>query len=346
MSTSILTEVRGRVGIIALNRPDALNTLTHDMCQAMFAQLTAWEQDDTITVVILRGHGDKSFCAGGDVVSIYHAGKAGSAAWENFFSDEYKLDYKIATYSKPIVSLCHGFTMGGGVGIGLHIKRRVAADNFVFAMPESGIGLIPDVGGTYLLSRLAGALGTYLGLTGERVKAGDALAIGLVDYHVPYTEFDNLIAEIIRAPENVDNSLKHFHQPVESGIITQHLKDIDTYFSTGGLQDILANLSMGNEWAISVRDKLMRLSPTSMKLTLEAVRRAKILTLKQCLAQEYRLVCNIKQGHDFYEGIRALLIDKDKRPIWKPAAFGDVSAEIVESYFAVPATGDWVPSNS
>jgi enoyl-CoA hydratase len=346
MSVAILSEVRGRVGILTLNRPEALNALTHEMCLTMLAHLKAWEQDDTIAVVILRGQGDKAFCAGGDVVSIYHAGKAGSAAWENFFSDEYKLDYKIATYSKPIVSLCHGFTMGGGVGIGLHLKRRVAADTFVFAMPETGIGLIPDVGGTYLLSRLSGALGVYLGLTGERVKAGDALAIGLVDYHVPYAQFESLITEIVSAPEGLDNTLAHFHQPVEGGALMQNLKDIDTYFSAGGLQDILGNLSMGNEWAISVRDKLMRLSPTSMKLTLEAISRAKSLNLAQCLAQEYRLVCTIKQGHDFYEGIRALLIDKDKKPIWKPATFGDVSAEMVESYFALPATGEWTPSNS
>ncbi len=331
--SDVLFDIRGQAGIITLNRPAALNALNRAMCNAMHAQLDAWASDAAVQLVILRGAGDKAFCAGGDVVGLYHAGKSGSADWEHFFHDEYHLDHKIATYAKPIVSLCHGVTMGGGVGIGLHVHRRVAAENFLFAMPETGIGLIPDVGGTYLLSRLPGALGTYLGLTGDRVKAADALAVGLVSHVVPYAQFEALIDQLAAAPADIDETLQAFHTPLPAGPLVAQLADIAHYFANGTLEVMLATLSMGSDWALGVRDRLMTLSPTSMKLTLAAVRAAAELDLAGALAQEYALVCNIKHGHDFYEGIRAQLIDKDKKPVWKPAAFGDVTPDTVASYF-------------
>jgi enoyl-CoA hydratase len=343
MSDDVLFEIRGGAGIITLNRPQALNALNRGMCNSMRAQLSAWEKDAQVKVVILRGAGERAFCAGGDVVGLYHAGKSGSADWENFFWDEYQLDYQIATYAKPIVSLCQGVTMGGGVGIGLHIARKVAAENFMFAMPETGIGLIPDVGGTHLLARLPGAIGIYLGLTGARVKAADALAIGLVSHIVPHDQFETFIEKIAANPAGLDSYLGEFSVSPGAATLTEQQEQIDQYFSSGSLQEILAALSMGDDWAIGVRDTLMKLSPTSMKLSLEGIRRAKTLDLAACLAQEYNIVCNIKSGTDFFEGIRALLIDKDKKPIWKPAAFGDVTPEMIAGYFEPPQDRIWSP---
>ncbi len=343
MSVDVLFEMRGGVGIITLNRPQALNALTHDMCNAMVRKLSAWENEPQVKAVILRGDGEKAFCAGGDVVGLYHAGKSGSDAWENFFWDEYQLDYIIATYAKPIVSLCQGVTMGGGVGIGLHIKRKVAAENFLFSMPETGIGLIPDVGGTHLLAQLSGAMGTYLGLTGARVKVADAFAIGLVSHVIPFEHFDVLTDKIAADPAGLDGYLSAFSVSPGAGALKDMQDKIDQYFTTGSLEEIMAKLSMGDEWAIGVRDTLIKLSPTSMKLTLEAIRRAKNLDLGKCLAQEYTVVCNIKYGHDFFEGIRALLIDKDKKPIWRPAAFGDVTLEVVAGYFESSIVRHWSP---
>lgn len=336
----VLFEIQGRAGIITLNRPKALNALTRAMCVAIHDQLKAWEADPAVKLVIIRGAGDRAFCAGGDVVSMHRAGRAGSDEYEGFFFDEYRADYLTSTFSKPYVALVDGIVMGGGVGLSVHGPYRVATEKTLFAMPETGIGLIPDVGGTYLLGHMPGQLGVYLGLLGERLKAADCLYAGIATHYVPSEQIEALTRALVEEDAAVEDVLARFHTDPGAAPLASVRAQIDRHFAGDTVEEIVESLGSGDDWAVGVKDRLLALSPTSLKLTLRAVRAGASLDLAGCLRQEYRIVCQIKQGHDFYEGVRAQLIDKDRNPKWNPATLAEVTPAMLDPHFEEPKGGD------
>jgi enoyl-CoA hydratase len=339
MIDEVLFEERGSLGLITLNRPQALNALNRPMCLAIHHQLEAWRGDAAVKVVAIRGAGDRSFCAGGDVVTVYHAGKSGSPDWEGFFHDEYRMNHAIATYPKPYVALIDGITMGGGVGLSIHAPYRVATERTLFAMPETGIGLIPDVGGTHALPQLPGELGAYLGLTGARLKAADCLYAGIATHHCRSDEIESLI-KALAGDGSVDTVLGDFDCDTDEPPLQTHRAAIDRHFVHDDVETIVASLTSGDDWDREQAATLGRMSPTSCKLTLRALREGAELDIAAALRNEYRIVCAIKSGHDFYEGIRAQLLDKDRNPKWQPATLADVDPAELDRYFMEPAGGD------
>ena len=337
MTDEILFAKQGRIGLVTLNRPQALNALTRTMCIALHRQLMDWAMDDDVQAVVVEGAGGKAFCAGGDVVAMHRDGKAGSPDFEGFFHDEYRMNQAIAHYPKPYVALVDGISMGGGVGISVHAPYRVATEKTLFAMPETGIGLIPDVGGTHALPRFPGEFGTWAGLTGARVKGGDCVAIGYCTHFVPSAEIPALKERLANSHESVAEVLATFDS--DPGPLTlPALRDgIDYLFSQNQVEDILSLLDDGDDWAQEQAATIRRMSPTSLKLTLHALRAGEGASIEQCLKLEYRMVSAIKQGHDFYEGVRAQLIDKDRAPKWSPARLEDVD---IAPYLVEPEWGD------
>lgn len=333
-------DIRGRAGIVTLNRPKALNSLTADMCVAFYDQVKAWDADPAIERIIIRGAGDRAFCAGGDVVSLYHRGKAGQDGFTDFFRKEYRADYLTSVLSKPYVALVDGIVMGGGVGLSVHGPYRVATEKTLFAMPETGIGLIPDVGGSHMLSRMRGQLGVFLGLLGERLKAADCLYAGIATHYAPSSKIEELTQALADEAGPVDDILARFTTDAGEAPLAARQADIDRYFAGETVEEIVAALGEGDAWAAEMRERLLGLSPTSLKLTLRAVRAGASLDLADCLRQEFRLVSHIGRGHDFYEGVRAQLVDKDRSPKWNPASLEDVGEEVIEAHFAAPEGGE------
>ncbi|TPE61843.1 enoyl-CoA hydratase/isomerase family protein [Sandaracinobacter neustonicus] len=337
MTDDILFAKQGRIGLITLNRPQALNALTRAMCVALHRQLMDWAIDDDVQAVVIEGAGGKAFCAGGDVVAMHRDGQAGSPDFEGFFHDEYRMNQAIAHYPKPYIALIDGISMGGGVGISVHAPYRVATEKTLFAMPETGIGLIPDVGGTHALPRFPGEFGTWAGLTGARVKGGDCVAIGYCTHYTPSAEISVLKERLAISHEPFADVLGTFH--TDPGHLTlPALRDgIDYLFSQNQVEDILSLLDEGDDWAMEQAAIIRRMSPTSLKLTLYGLRAGEGASIEQALKLEYRMVNAIKQGYDFYEGVRAQLIDKDRSPKWSPARLEDVD---IAPYLVEPAGGD------
>ena len=337
MTEDILFAKQGRIGLVTLNRPQALNALTRDMCVALHRQLMDWAIDDDVQAVVVEGAGGKAFCAGGDVVAMHRDGQAGSPDFEGFFHDEYRMNQAIAHYPKPYIALVDGISMGGGVGISVHAPYRVATEKTLFAMPETGIGLIPDVGGTHALPRFPGEFGTWAGLTGARVKGGDCVAIGYCTHFVPAAEIAVLKERLALSHEPFADVLGTFDS--DPGALTlPALRDgIDYLFSQNQVEDILSLLDEGDAWAVEQAATIRRMSPTSLKLTLHGLRAGQGASIEQALKLEYRMVSAIKSGHDFYEGVRAQLIDKDRAPKWSPATLEDVD---IAPYLVEPEWGD------
>jgi enoyl-CoA hydratase/carnithine racemase len=341
MTDEVLFDVRGPVGLITLNRPQALNALNRAMCLAIHTQLDAWRDDAAVKTVVIEGSGERAFCAGGDVVGLYHAGKSGSAEWESFFHDEYRMNHAIATYPKPYVALIDGITMGGGVGLSIHAPYRVATERTLFAMPETGIGLIPDVGGTHALPRLRGELGMYLGLTGARLKGADCVCAGIATHYTPSERIAGLLAALVEG-QPVAEALSSFdYDPGDGSPLEDAQEAIDAHFAGDSVEAILASLDDdGDDWAQAQAATLRKMSPTSCKLTFRALREGARLDIAGALRNEYRIVCAIKHGHDFFEGVRAQLVDKDRNPKWSPPTLAEVSDAALDRYFAPPAGGD------
>ena len=337
---TVLTAHRGRALIITLNRPEALNALNRDMCLAIHRALIDGLGDPEVDRVIIEGTGDRAFCAGGDVVGLYHSGRAGSPDFEGFFHDEYRMNQTIAVYGLDYVALMDGVTMGGGVGLSIHGRYRVATERTLFAMPESGIGLIPDVGGTHALARLPGEIGVWLALTGARLKAADCFYAGIATHHVPADRIPLLRELLSDRDEPVVEILDTLHtDPGASAVET--LRDaIDFHFSHDTVEAIQASLADGDDWARAQHDVIARMSPTSLKLALRGIRMGASQNIEAALRTEYRMVNQIKHGRDFFEGVRAQLIDKDKSPLWSPATLAEVDDAVVESYLKEPAGGD------
>jgi enoyl-CoA hydratase len=328
MDSYIKSEKRGALGLLTLDRPQALNALTHGMIAGLAAQLRAWTTDDAIKAVAIRGEG-RGFCAGGDIRAVQQAAVAGSDAGADLLRDEYHMNALIGSYPKPYIALIHGICMGGGAGLSVHGRYRLADASLDFAMPETAIGFIPDVGAGYFLSRLPDELGMYLGLTGARIGLGDALAAGLMTHAVHRDDFDVLIEKLGQGeePEKVLTPLVRKAAP---GPLQPHRRHIATLFAGSSVEAILERLDRdGSAFARESAQTIRTRSPTSLKLVFRQLRQARQLDLTQCLAMEFRLAARVLQVHDFREGVRAALVDKDRSPKWEPsslAAVGDVSS--------------------
>ncbi|MCK5623842.1 MAG: enoyl-CoA hydratase/isomerase family protein [Alphaproteobacteria bacterium] len=337
-NADILFETQGALGLITLNRTKALNALTLDMIHAMTARLAEWAEDADITAVLVRGAGDKAFCAGGDVLALIRPDNA--AFIEGFFRDEYRLNRMIFRYPKPYIALIDGIVMGGGVGVSVHGRYRVATERTLFAMPETGIGMFPDVGGTYFLPRLPGVLGLYLGLTGARLKAADCLHAGLADSYVPMDRHGDLLAGLAdgRWPETLLAELGGDSGPAP---IAEHAQGIDRCFSADSVEEIMARLGTeGDEWAAKAFAALQRMSPSALKIAFRQIREGRELDFEDCMMLEYRLSQRVIPGHDFREGVRALLVDKDMSPKWAPPTLAAVTDEQIDGVFAPLPGGD------
>lgn len=337
----LIIEQKGRLGVITLNRPKAINALTFEMVKGIRAQLLEWKDDESVQTVLFRGAGDRGLCAGGDIVSIYHSIKAGDfAQGEEFFATEYSMNHLIGEYPKPIVAFQDGIVLGGGVGISGHASHRVATERTRWGMPETGIGFVPDVGGTYLISRLPSEFGLHVGMTGEHITGADAVALGLSTHHVSSETLDEIAAAL--ETEDPESVLARFAtEPGDSPLWEQRPWIDECYAKDTPAKIIEALRARDEEAAHKAADRLETLSPTAISVTLAAVRRARhAKDLGTVLKTEYRTTAAHLRGQDFAEGIRALLVDKDKNPQWRPATLDEVTAELVESHFAEPESGD------
>ncbi len=346
-SNEIIFEQKNQLGVITLNRPKALNALTHEMAIALTDQLNAWAKDDGIKAVLIKGAGEKAFCAGGDVVKLYQEGKAGGDYPYKFYHDEYVGNATIKHFPKPYVAFVDGIVMGGGVGVSVHGSHRIATEKTMFAMPESGIGLFPDVGGTYFLPRCPGELGMYLGLTGARLKGGDVVYAGVATHYMNSQDLEGLensLASMTFSADplgDIDQMINVFLGDPGESKIKAEMADINRHFAHDTVEDILESLDAdGGEWAVKVAAGLRAKSPTSMKIAARQIREGAKLSFDDCMKLEWRMVNRIIKGKDFYEGVRALLIDKDQNPSWNPANLDDVSQADIDAYFAPLENGD------
>ncbi|OBH54170.1 3-hydroxyisobutyryl-CoA hydrolase [Mycobacterium colombiense] len=330
----VLTEVEGSVGLITLNRPKAINSLNQPMVDALSAILTDWAGDDAVRAVVLSGAGERGLCAGGDVVSIYHSARKDGVEARRFWRDEYLLNAQIAEFPKPYVALMDGIVMGGGVGVSAHANTRVVTDTSKIAMPEVGIGFIPDVGGVYLLSRAPGGLGLHAALTGAPFSGADAIAMGFADHYVPHGDVEAFRRAVVS--DGVEDALaKYATEPPASELAAQ--RDwIDECYAGDTIGDIVAALRGHDAGpAEEAANLIATRSPIALSVTREAVRRAaKLATLKDVLVQDYRVSSASLRSHDLVEGIRAQLIDKDRNPQWSPAQLSAVTAADIKAYFA------------
>lgn len=317
--SDISIRITGRAGRITLTRPKALNALTYDMCLAIEAALDAWAQDDAVACVVIDATGERAFCSGGDIAELYDTGTKGNYAYgRKFWADEYRLNNKIFSYPKPVVSFLQGFTMGGGVGIGCHGSHRIVGDTSQIAMPECGIGLVPDVGGSLILALAPGRLGEYLGITGTRMQADDAIYAGFADLYAPELMWSDLIAELEKTgdPEPLAAAA---HTP-EPGALRSAQQDIDRFFAGESLNDIALLLQTEDTaFTTETLKKLGRSSPLSMACTVEMIHRLRGpgLSMEKALDLEYRFTYRAMELGDFLEGIRAAIIDKDRNPKWR-----------------------------
>ena len=340
-----LFEQRGCAGFITLNRPRQLNALTHTMVQAITPQLLAWRDDASIARIVIQGAGEKAFCAGGDIRALYDLGKAGRIAEARpFWREEYTLNQLLKTFPKPVVSLLNGIVMGGGVGMSFHGSHRVASEKLMFAMPEVGIGFFPDVGASWFLPRLPHHVGAYLALTGARIGLGDAAALGLVTHAVHSAR----VAELAQAlGENIEleSILGAFTIAAPVAPLSEHYSTISDVFSEPDVALILAKLSYlamgGSAFAGDTLETMQSKSPTSLVIALEQMRRGTTMTFADVMRMEYRIVSRITEGHDFYEGVRAVIIDKDNEPQWRPARLSDLTRSAIDAHFA-PLVDDLV----
>lgn len=356
MTDGIHLETAGSAGLITLDRPKTLNALNLDMIRAFRPVLAAWRADPAVSCVVIRGAGDRAFCAGGDVVSLravcLERGVTPEppALAQDFFFEEYQLNHELHVFPKPYVALLDGVTMGGGVGLSVHGSHRVATERLKFAMPETTIGLFPDVGGGWFLPRLAGEVGTYLALTGVTIGAADCVDLGIATHYVTSDRLPDLEAALAAVPAansaanpaggdlsaSVDAAIAPFASaPGDAPSLAAARGMIDHCFAFDTVEEIVAALTAdGGEFAIKTRDAMLSKSPTALKVSLEQIRRGRDMkTMAEVMTMEYRLSQWFVVKSDFFEGIRALLVDKDKSPRWNPPTLDGVSADEVASYF-------------
>ncbi|XP_021721297.1 3-hydroxyisobutyryl-CoA hydrolase 1-like isoform X2 [Chenopodium quinoa] len=354
----ILVQDKQSVKAIIMNRPKQLNALSDYMISRMLERFLAYEEDPYVKLVLLKGKG-RAFCAGGDVSAVVRDISKGD--WRlgaSFFQKEFILNYVMATYKKPQVSILHGIVMGGGAGASLHGRFRIVTENTVFAMPETALGLFPDVGASYFLSRLPGFFGEYVGLTGTRLDGGEMLACGLATHFVHSTKLSLLEEELCEANlDDQSNICKIFDKYAEQPVLKENsafrkLHIVDKCFSHRTVEEIFSALEKENEnaeingdWISAAIDSLKRASPTSLKISLKSIREGRLQGVGQCLIREFRMVCHVLRGEvsrDFFEGCRAILIDRDRNPKWSPSRLDLVSDEMVNHYFSKVNDEGWM----
>ncbi|XP_053945616.1 3-hydroxyisobutyryl-CoA hydrolase, mitochondrial [Anastrepha ludens] len=332
-SSFVLATESSDKGLIILNRPKALNALNLDMARKVYKHMKKYEL--TKSMVIIKGAGEKAFCAGGDVRSIVEAGPTEES--KAFFREEYTLNALIGNYIIPYIALIDGITMGGGVGLSVHGKYRVATERTLFAMPETAIGLFPDVGGSYFLPRLEGKLGLFLGLTGFRLKGDDVLKAGIATHYCESTKLEDLQNDLLNCKDTdtVPDILEKYNTPSKKDFILNGVMDkINKCFTADSVEEIVQNLkSDGSEWANKTLETLGKVSPLSLKVTFRELELGSKLLLPQCLKMEYRMVVRHLEDSDFKEGVRALLIEKDQKPKWNPPTLEAVTEERVDWFF-------------
>ena len=315
--SEVSIRIEGRAGRITLTRPRALNALSYPMVQAVDAALVAWAEDPAVALVLIDAEGERAFCAGGDIAVMHETGMRGDLEFgRRFWRDEYRMNARIAEYPKPVVALMQGFVMGGGVGLGCHAAHRVVGETSRIAMPECGIGLVPDVGGTFLLGRAPAGLGRYLGVTGARMGPGDALLAGFADAFVPEGDWPALVAALVAGDLA---ALQAASRPAPESALGRDAPAIGWAFGAGSIEGVAARLEgLAGDWVGAAQKALGRGSPLSMACTLALLQRP-AADIRAALAGEYRFVHRAMEGGDFLEGIRALIIDKDNAPRWRHA---------------------------
>lgn len=340
----ILFERRGPLALITLNRPRSLNALTLAMMKALDPRLDEWESAPTVQAVVIQGAGERAFCAGGDIRALYDSRGRGNRTYTSaFYREEYAQNRRIFRFKKPYVALIDGVTMGGGVGVSVHGSHRVVTERTLFAMPETGIGMFPDVGGTYFLPRLPGELGMFLGLTGMRLNAADCVYAGIATHYVPSAKLPALLdalaaADLREGRAAVTRVLDRFAEEPGAAPLAEHRAAIDRCFGRDSVEAILAALEReATPWAQEMRKTLATKSPTALRLTYRQLREGRRLDFEEAMIMEYRLCQYCMDSHDFYEGVRAAIIDKDNAPKWNPARLEEVKdAEIARAFAPRP----------
>lgn len=343
---SVVAELQNGIGWIKLNRPRALNSLNVDMVDTMNEQLKKWKLDDTVSLVCIYGEGEKGLCAGGDMRTLYDLKDKGIEAYANqFFSIEYELDYEIHHYPKPVVVFMDGIVMGGGVGLSIGASHRIVTESSKWAMPEMNIGFFPDVGASYFLNQMPGFVGKYLALTANILQASDVLYIEAADYFIESKDWPKLKEEMMgkrwmtdSVEMELEQLLESFQRPVTLSSSMSSVQDkIDHHFRFETVEEIISSLqesaNQGDEWAGSTMRTLLSKSPTSLKVTLRQIQKGKGQSLRSCFDMERNLALNFMKCHDFYEGVRSVLVDKDRNPKWSPSKLDEVTERQVALFF-------------
>lgn len=346
MTDDVLISVDGRSGRLSLNRPKAIHALNLAMCEAMIDALLKWQGDDAIEAVIIDHSEGRGFCAGGDIRMLAESGAKDGTEARAFFHTEYRLNHLLFTYPKPVVAFMDGITMGGGVGISQPAKYRVATEHTRFAMPETGIGLFPDVGGGWYLPRLEGRVGVFLALTGARLDGAECLALGLATHYLPSEKLDEAKARIAAHPDRIGGILGELSVTAPPADITQLIDKINRLFASDTYEEILAALEADSgEWATKELSVLHSKSPQTCKVALRQLKEGgEMHDFAEQMRQEYAIGSRVVQMHDFIEGVRALIIDKDNSPKWDPPTPEAVTEDWIDAIFApLPENEKWTP---
>lgn len=345
MSDEVLVARDGGLGRLTLNRPQALHALNTGMCQALTAALLDWRDDPAVQAVLIDHSGERGFCAGGDIRMLADSGAADGRLAREFFFIEYRLNHLLFTYPKPVIAVMDGITMGGGVGLSAPARWRLATERTTFAMPETGIGLFPDVGGGWFLPRLPGRIGLWLALTGARIKAADCLHAGLATHHVPSERLPELKADLAGNPRDIEGLLAQFHVDPGPAPVAAHRAELDAAFGQDSVEAIVSALEAGSDWARAQAEALKTKSPQTLKVAFRQLALGLAAPdFAANMAMEYRIGARVVQRHDFLEGVRAVIIDKDNAPKWRPATLEGVGEDLLDVIFApLPADQEWTP---
>lgn len=347
MTEELVVTTEGPVGRIRLNRPKALHALTTAMCEGVLGALEAWRADGAVQAVMIDHAEGRGFCAGGDIRMLAESGAGDGVAARGFFRTEYRMNHRLHAYAKPIAAFMDGVTMGGGVGVAMPCRFRVATENTRFAMPETSIGLFPDVGGGWYLSRLPGRIGQYVALTGHRLDGAECLALGLATHYLPADRLDEAKRRIAADPQGIEAVLDDLSAPAPDARIVAHRGAIDRLFASDRLEDIFAALEAdGGEWAAQQLATLRTKSPQAMKVSLKLLLESLTIgTFEDEMRMEYAVAGRVVQRHDFTEGVRAVIVDKDNQPRWEPATPEGVTDHVIDQIFApLPDAEAWTPA--
>jgi enoyl-CoA hydratase len=347
MTTDVRTQIEGKIARIRLDRPKAIHALTTPMCAAILEALEAWRTDPQIEAILIDHAEGRGFCAGGDIRMLAESGAKDGAEAREFFHTEYRMNHRLFTYAKPVVAFMDGITMGGGVGLSQPAKYRVATENTRLAMPETGIGLFPDVGGGWYLSRLPGRTGQFLALTGHRLDGAECLALGLATHYLASDTLEEAKSRIAAEPQRIAAILDELATPAPDAKILAHRDTIDRLFASDRLEDIFAALEADpGDWAQQQLALLRTKSPQTMKVSLRLLHEgATMPTFEDEMRQEYAVGAHVVQRHDFLEGVRAVIVDKDNAPAWNPATPEGVTDHLIDQIFAPLPDGEaWTPN--